>query len=184
MEHLQKLGYADPPDYNYLRQLLLQVYNREGYAPDAPFDWETGSQKITPNHSRVSSDGRHLMEGAGSSALQDAGISDNIDDRQNTGLGNTSSNKQSREGNRGSAKLRRPSPGKPKKNSLGQEHSSPDYYNIFHPQTNPDSKRNSAPQPSARQGSSNAHKEGGSKKKNPKEDDDSSQKSGCKCIIL
>lgn len=40
MQSLQKLGYADEPDYDYLRKLLLQVYTREGYPPDAPFDWE------------------------------------------------------------------------------------------------------------------------------------------------
>lgn len=40
MQSLQKLGYADEPDYDYLRGLLLQVYSREGYPPDAPFDWQ------------------------------------------------------------------------------------------------------------------------------------------------
>lgn len=39
MQHLQKLGYADEPDYEFLRNILFQVYSREGYPPDAPFDW-------------------------------------------------------------------------------------------------------------------------------------------------
>lgn len=41
MEHLKSLSYEDEPDYDYLRNLLLQVYTREGYSPDTPFDWET-----------------------------------------------------------------------------------------------------------------------------------------------
>lgn len=36
---MQKLGYADEPDYDYLRNILFQVYQREGYASDSPFDW-------------------------------------------------------------------------------------------------------------------------------------------------
>lgn len=40
MEHLQKLGYADSPDYEYLRSLLMQVFVREGYKMDMAFDWD------------------------------------------------------------------------------------------------------------------------------------------------
>lgn len=39
MEHLQNLAYEDTPDYTYLKNLLLQVYIREGYTDDTPFDW-------------------------------------------------------------------------------------------------------------------------------------------------
>jgi hypothetical protein len=40
MESVASLGYADEPDYDYLRELLLKVYVRDGYASDLPFDWE------------------------------------------------------------------------------------------------------------------------------------------------
>eukprot|EP01080_Neovahlkampfia_damariscottae_P003163 gene3163-5479_t len=40
MESIASLGYADEPDYDYLRELLLKVYVRDGYASDLPFDWE------------------------------------------------------------------------------------------------------------------------------------------------
>jgi hypothetical protein len=38
---LQKLGYADEPDYFYLKNLLQQIYDREGYTDDMSFDWNT-----------------------------------------------------------------------------------------------------------------------------------------------
>mmetsp|Transcript_10419 Transcript_10419/g.38693 ORF Transcript_10419/g.38693 Transcript_10419/m.38693 type:complete len:419 (+) Transcript_10419:491-1747(+) len=40
MEHLQSLGYADEPDYQYLRDLLKDIMVREGYSMDTPFDWD------------------------------------------------------------------------------------------------------------------------------------------------
>lgn len=45
MEHLQKLGYADPPDYDYLRSLMLQLLSREGYSVETPFDWEARDKR-------------------------------------------------------------------------------------------------------------------------------------------
>ncbi|KAF0979016.1 hypothetical protein FDP41_002086 [Naegleria fowleri] len=48
MEHLQKLGYADEPDYDYLKSLLLQVYSREGYSHDEPFDWQRKEKTSVP----------------------------------------------------------------------------------------------------------------------------------------
>lgn len=48
MEHLQKLGFSDEPDYDYLRTILFKVYSREGYPPDAPFDWELKQNKPMP----------------------------------------------------------------------------------------------------------------------------------------
>lgn len=49
MEMLQKLGYADEPDYDGLRGLLLQVYSRENYPSDLPFDWEQKETKVVQN---------------------------------------------------------------------------------------------------------------------------------------
>jgi len=48
MESLQKLSYADEPDYAYLRGLLLQIYTRDGYDPELDFDWNI---KDTPKES-------------------------------------------------------------------------------------------------------------------------------------
>jgi len=49
MELLQKLGYADEPDYDSLRGLLLQVYSRENYPSDLPFDWDQKETKVVQN---------------------------------------------------------------------------------------------------------------------------------------
>ncbi|EFC38649.1 predicted protein [Naegleria gruberi] len=50
MEHLQKLGYADEPDYDFLKSLLLQVYSRDGYSHDEPFDWQRRDKQSIPPH--------------------------------------------------------------------------------------------------------------------------------------
>lgn len=55
MEHLQKLGYADAPDYAYLRSLLLQVFSREGFSMDQLFDWETRSGNADVELTRLTS---------------------------------------------------------------------------------------------------------------------------------
>lgn len=52
MEHLQKLGYADEPDYDYLRSILFQIYSREGYKADASFDWNV-KQDNSKNNGRL-----------------------------------------------------------------------------------------------------------------------------------
>jgi tau tubulin kinase len=44
LESLQKLGYADDPDYNELRSLLLQIYSKEGYSSKQPFDWDISEE--------------------------------------------------------------------------------------------------------------------------------------------
>jgi tau tubulin kinase len=48
MEHLQKLGYADEPDYDYLRRILMDIYTREGYSPDEPYDWNIKEKTSLP----------------------------------------------------------------------------------------------------------------------------------------
>jgi len=48
MKHLQELRYEDVPDYNYLRALLQQAYNREGFSMEQAFDWQD-SQCIRDN---------------------------------------------------------------------------------------------------------------------------------------
>jgi tau tubulin kinase len=48
MEHLEKLGYADEPDYDYLKTLLKQIYEREGYAPEEEWDWNLNDKNQVP----------------------------------------------------------------------------------------------------------------------------------------
>jgi tau tubulin kinase len=55
MEHLQKLGYADEPDYDYLRKILNDIYIREGYSSDEPYDWNVKEKPSLPITREVSS---------------------------------------------------------------------------------------------------------------------------------
>jgi tau tubulin kinase len=55
MESLQKLGYADEPDYDGLRGLLLTAYQRENYPMDMPFDWDLKDSSKTPPTVQVTS---------------------------------------------------------------------------------------------------------------------------------
>jgi len=55
MESLQKLGYADEPDYDGLRGLLLAAYQRENYPMDLPFDWDLKDSSKTPPTVQVTS---------------------------------------------------------------------------------------------------------------------------------
>lgn len=49
MEHLQSLGYADEPDYKYLKDLLKDIMVREGYSMDNPYDWDViGTTAASP----------------------------------------------------------------------------------------------------------------------------------------
>jgi tau tubulin kinase len=68
MQHLQKLGYADEPDYDYLRNILFQVYSREGYPPDAPFDWNV---KDKPRYLPPTKEMRPIMDGDPSTKPED-----------------------------------------------------------------------------------------------------------------
>jgi hypothetical protein len=65
---LQKLGYADEPDYDYLRNILFQVYSREGYPPDAPFDWNV---KDKPRYLPPTKEMRPIMDGDPSTKPED-----------------------------------------------------------------------------------------------------------------
>ncbi|KAL0490458.1 serine/threonine-protein kinase [Acrasis kona] len=57
MEHLQKLEYADEPDYNLLKGLLLQIYVREGYNDEIPYDWQqVAAASPIPQQTHVSTD--------------------------------------------------------------------------------------------------------------------------------
>lgn len=55
LEHLQKLTYTDEPDYDYLRGLLNQVYIKEGYPTDLPFDWDMKESDLKKLNLQISS---------------------------------------------------------------------------------------------------------------------------------
>lgn len=40
MKHIKSLKYEDQPQYDYMKQLLYQLYNQEGFSPQNPMDWE------------------------------------------------------------------------------------------------------------------------------------------------
>eukprot|EP00002_Diphylleia_rotans_P038516 TRINITY_DN8787_c0_g1_i2.p1 TRINITY_DN8787_c0_g1~~TRINITY_DN8787_c0_g1_i2.p1 ORF type:complete len:435 (-),score=92.40 TRINITY_DN8787_c0_g1_i2:122-1426(-) len=42
--YLESLTYEDIPNYRMLEQLMLDLYNREGYPPEVPYDWEQSTQ--------------------------------------------------------------------------------------------------------------------------------------------
>lgn len=45
MDYCQKLGFEEKPDYNYLRRLFKDLFNREGYEFDYVFDWNLINKK-------------------------------------------------------------------------------------------------------------------------------------------
>jgi len=55
LEHLQKLTYTDEPDYDYLRGLLNQVYVKEGYPTELPFDWDMKESDLKKLNLQISS---------------------------------------------------------------------------------------------------------------------------------
>ena len=42
LKHIQKLGFYDAPDYDYLKTLLADCYKENGYDDTTKFDWELG----------------------------------------------------------------------------------------------------------------------------------------------
>eukprot|EP00761_Pharyngomonas_kirbyi_P009320 gb/GECH01009336.1/.p1 GENE.gb/GECH01009336.1/~~gb/GECH01009336.1/.p1 ORF type:complete len:406 (+),score=89.33 gb/GECH01009336.1/:1-1218(+) len=52
LEHIKTLRYADAPDYDYLRSILLETYSASGFQPDAPYDWEESIKRTRINPSR------------------------------------------------------------------------------------------------------------------------------------
>jgi hypothetical protein len=39
LNYCRALRFEDKPDYNYLRRLFKELFSREGFDPDAAFDW-------------------------------------------------------------------------------------------------------------------------------------------------
>lgn len=39
-DHVQRLEFAEKPDYDALKKLFRDVYRQEGFSPDHGFDWE------------------------------------------------------------------------------------------------------------------------------------------------
>eukprot|EP00002_Diphylleia_rotans_P002156 TRINITY_DN1132_c0_g1_i1.p1 TRINITY_DN1132_c0_g1~~TRINITY_DN1132_c0_g1_i1.p1 ORF type:complete len:320 (+),score=74.97 TRINITY_DN1132_c0_g1_i1:32-991(+) len=47
--YLTTLKYEEVPDYRYIEQLLLDIYRREGYPPEIPYDWEQPNTLLPHN---------------------------------------------------------------------------------------------------------------------------------------
>jgi hypothetical protein len=41
LKYVRDLGFADQPDYSYLRELLRNLFASKGYKYDPVFDWTT-----------------------------------------------------------------------------------------------------------------------------------------------
>ena len=48
LRYVRRLDFFETPDYNYLRKLFKDLYDRKGYADDGEFDW-TGKTSSTPS---------------------------------------------------------------------------------------------------------------------------------------
>lgn len=50
LRYVRHLDFFETPDYDYLRKLFLDLYERMGYANDKDFDW-SGKQMVCSIHS-------------------------------------------------------------------------------------------------------------------------------------
>ncbi|KAJ6231326.1 tau-tubulin kinase 1 [Anaeramoeba flamelloides] len=61
LEHIKSLRYEDEPNYNYLRELLIEVYKEAGYDENTKFDWEI--EDLTRNKKSSQRSYRHNRKG-------------------------------------------------------------------------------------------------------------------------
>ena len=45
LRYVRRLDFFEKPDYNYLRKLFQDLYDRKGYTHDDVFDW-TGRENV------------------------------------------------------------------------------------------------------------------------------------------
>jgi hypothetical protein len=48
LRYVRRLDFFETPDYNYLRKIFKDLYDRKGYPDDGEFDW-TGKTSTTPS---------------------------------------------------------------------------------------------------------------------------------------
>lgn len=46
LRYVRRLDFFEKPDYNYLRKLFQDLYDRKGYTHDDVFDW-TGKENVS-----------------------------------------------------------------------------------------------------------------------------------------
>ena len=46
LRYVRRLDFFEKPDYNYLRKLFQDLYDRKGYVHDDMFDW-TGKESVS-----------------------------------------------------------------------------------------------------------------------------------------
>lgn len=46
LRYVRRLDFFEKPDYNYLKKLFHDLFERKGYADDGVFDW-TGKEMVS-----------------------------------------------------------------------------------------------------------------------------------------
>ena len=52
LRYVRRLDFFEKPDYNYLRKLFNDLFNRKGYENDGIFDW-TGKEMVSLLHHSI-----------------------------------------------------------------------------------------------------------------------------------
>jgi len=53
MNYVRALAFTDTPDYNFLREMFRELFNREGYTFDYIFDWTALKYQETQKDNRL-----------------------------------------------------------------------------------------------------------------------------------
>lgn len=52
LRYVRRLDFFETPDYNYLRKLFQDLFDRKGFSDDGVFDW-TGKELVSSTHSHT-----------------------------------------------------------------------------------------------------------------------------------
>lgn len=55
MRYVRRLDFFETPDYDYLRKIFQDLYERKGYVDDGEFDW-TGKTMVNIEFNLISDD--------------------------------------------------------------------------------------------------------------------------------
>ena len=79
MSYCRALRFEDKPDYNYLRRLFKELFAREGFDPDLPFDWIKTLEEQAINEQLEGLSGAPAK--AGGKAQRDLLLTGNLNDK-------------------------------------------------------------------------------------------------------